>query len=289
MQQPKAKPKPALKKTTQNFGAYKALIKARPASGQSDSPVPSERPASGESSAPVRVRRTSGRHSYQHGQRTDRETSPDVPASRRTFRSTSSKGSRHRRHSGAGSDSDASHASRPASAATSVASSVGTSAAPQQTEDQLQSTAESILGLWDVNRAQEKTAEKEEVRERRHRASQEGFIEAAPEVPSVDALLRQRLSMSKWKGAVKAVGAVNKMGMLVKMRPPSAPTLIKQGHSMEAVAGSVLVRNLGTENPDANFDELLLRMLRLLHAVLWSIITTFLRFLTRPSPDCSGH
>jgi hypothetical protein len=244
MQQPKAKPKPALKKTTQNFGAYKALIKARPASGQSDSPVPSERPASGESSAPVRVRRTSGRHSYQHGQRTDRETSPDVPASRRTFRSTSSKGSRHRRHSGAGSDSDASHASRPASAATSVASSVGTSAAPQQTEDQLQSTAESILGLWDVNRAQEKTAEKEEVRERRHRASQEGFIEAAPEVPSVDALLRQRLSMSKWKGAVKAVGAVNKMGMLVKMRPPSAPTLIKQGHSMEAVAGSPLVRNL---------------------------------------------
>ncbi len=50
--------------------------------------------------------------------------------------------------------------------------------------------------------------------------------------------------MSKWKGAVKAVGAVNKMGMLVKMRPPSAPTLIKQGHSMEAVAGSPLVRNL---------------------------------------------
>ncbi|KAL0052814.1 hypothetical protein WJX82_008196 [Trebouxia sp. C0006] len=103
----------------------------------------------------------------------------------------------------------------------------------------LQAARESILGLWDVNRAQEKTAEKEEVRERRHRASQEGFIEAAPEVPSVDALLRQRLSMSKWKGAVKAVGAVNKMGMLVKMRPPSAPTLIKQGHSMEAVADVV--------------------------------------------------
>ena len=246
MQQPKAKPKPALKKTTQNFGAYKAPIRARPASGQSVSPVPSERPASGECSAPVRLHRTSRRPSQQQGQRTDRENSPDVPASRRTFRSTSSKGSRHRRHShsGAGSESDASHASRPASAATSVASSVGTSAAPQQTEDQLQSTAESILGLWDVNRAQEKTAEKEEVRERRHRASQEGFIEPALEVPSVDAILRQRLSMSKWKGAVKAVGAVNKMGMLVKMRPPSAPTLIKHRHSMEAVAGNPIVKSL---------------------------------------------
>ena len=50
--------------------------------------------------------------------------------------------------------------------------------------------------------------------------------------------------MSKWKGAVKAVGAVNKMGMLVKMRPPSAPTLIKHVHSMEAVAGNPFVKIL---------------------------------------------
>ena len=240
MQQPKAKPKPALKKTTHNFGAYKVPVKARPASGQSVSTAPTDKPA-GLPANPVRPRRPSGRTSQQEGQHSDRDDTPDIPASRRTFRSTSSKGSRRRRRSepAYNSDSDASTTgvSRPVSGATSVASSAGGAAALQNNDDSRESTAGSILGSWDVNRAQEKTAEKEEVRERRHRASQEGFREAAPEPPSVDAILQQRLSMSKWKGAVKAVGAVNKMGLLVKMRTPSAPSLIKRGHSVEPAPG----------------------------------------------------
>ena len=241
MQQPKPKPKPALKKTTQNFGAYKVPLKSRPSSGQSSSSTGAEKSEAGPT-PPVKARRTSHRSPQQEGQRSDRDSTPDIPVSRRNFRSTSSKGSRRRGHPNP-SDSDASGISRPASAATSVASSAGTDAAPSKNDDR-ESTAESILGLWDVNRAQEKTAEKEVVRERRHRASQEGFCEAAVEVPTADELLQKRLSLSKWKGAVKAVGAVNKMGLLVKMRPPSAPTLIKRGHSGEPAAGICALHRL---------------------------------------------
>lgn len=240
MQQPKTKPKPALKKTTQNFGAYKVPIKAQPSSRQPAGPASPENLLNELPAPPVRTHRHPRRSLQHRDLHSDQDNLQEIPASRRHFRSTSSKGSRRRRHSGTGSDSDASHASHPVSAAASAASSAGSIAAPQQTEEQLQSTAESILGLWDVNRAQEKTAEKDEVRERRHRASQEGFIEPPAEVPSVDAILRQRLSMSKWKGAVKAVGAVNKMGALVRMRTPSAPTLVKRAHSADAAPGCYL-------------------------------------------------
>ena len=92
------------------------------------------------------------------------------------------------------------------------------------------------MGLWDVNRAQEKIAEKEVVRERKHRASQEGF-QPSPPVVDDNVILRQRLSVSKWKGAVKAVGAVNKMGLLVKSRPPSAPTLNAGGSTHHNMTG----------------------------------------------------
>ena len=244
MQQPKPKPKPALKKTNQNFGAYKVAIKAKPDRLPAAAAAPQpDRSATPLPVPPLKARRTSLRGSQQDGQSSDRDSSPDVPASRRTFRSTSSKGSQHRRHAPAyNSDSDTSlaGASRATSAATSVASSAGSLAPAHQTDDQREATAESILGLWDVNRAQEKTAEKEIVRERRHRASQEGVIQAEPEPPSVDALLHQRLSMSKWKGAVKAVNAVNKMGVLVKNRPPSAPALLKRGQSAENQPGDQL-------------------------------------------------
>lgn len=231
MQPPKPKPKPALKKTAQNFGAYKVPIRAKP-----DRPAAPEPDRSAASSPvpPLNPRRISNRVSQQGDQLSDRDSSPDVPASRRTFRSTSSKGSRQRRSVPApNSDSDASLAvaSRATSAATSVASSAGSLVPDHRTDENRESTAESILGLWDVNRAQEKTAEKEIVRERRHRASQEGVREAEPEPPSVDALLHQHLSMSKWKGAVKAVNAVNKMGYLVRNRPPSAPAVVKRGRS----------------------------------------------------------
>lgn len=231
MQPPKPKPKPALKKTAQNFGAYKVPIKAKP-----DRPAApdSDRSAASSPLPPVRPRRTSNRGSQQGSQFSDRDSSPDVPPTRRALRSSSSKGSRHRRSAPASnSDSDASlaAASRATSSATSVTSSAGSPVPQHRTDENRESTAESILGLWDVNRAQEKTAEKEIVRERRHRASQEGVQEAEPEPPSVDALLHQHLSMSKWKGAVKAVNAVNKMGYLVKNRPPSAPAVVKRGRS----------------------------------------------------------
>ena len=244
MQQPKPKPKPALKKTNQNFGAYKVPLKSRPASGQSTTASSAEKPpAAPLAAAQPRHRRSSGRSSQQQDQSADRGSSPEVPASRRHFRSSSSKGSRRRRSSNQAnnSDSDASTAgtSRPASAAVSVASSAGTAVSvPTGNDDNREATAESILGLWDVNRAQEKTAEKEVVRERRHRASQEGYQQPPPEVPSVDAILQQRLSVSKWKGAVKAVGAVYKMGLLVKNRPPSAPPLAKRGHSGDTAVGN---------------------------------------------------
>ena len=248
MQQPKPKPKPALKKTNQNFGAYKVPIKAKPDKLPAAAVAPqADRSAASSPLPPLKAaRRTSLRGSQHEGQSSDRDSSPDEPASRRTFRSTSSKGSRHRRHAPAyNSDSDASlaGASRATSAATSMASSADSLAPTHQTDDQREATAESILGLWDVNRAQEKTAEKEIVRERRHRASQEGVIQPEPEPPSVETLLHQRLSMSKWKGAVKAVNAVNKMGVLVKNRPPSAPALLKRGQSAETQPGEQLAQS----------------------------------------------
>lgn len=79
------------------------------------------------------------------------------------------------------------------------------------------------------------------MRERKHRASQEG-LQTAPQVIDDNVILRQRLSVSKWKGAVKAVGAVNKMGMLVRSRPPSAPAasaLVNQ--SRQGTTGEQLV------------------------------------------------
>ena len=173
------------------------------------------------------------------------------------MRSTSSKGSRSRRGSQAGSekssrqrsqhgseptsDSDASDRgrSRPISAPSAASSAGPTTTNP----DVRESTAESILGLWDVNRAQEKIAEKEVVRERKHRASQEGF-QPSPPVVDDNVILRQRLSVSKWKGAVKAVGAVNKMGLLVKSRPPSAPTLNAGGSTHHNMTGQVEPANL---------------------------------------------
>lgn len=232
MQQPRLKPKPALKKANQNFGAYKTPVRAH----KPDKPAA---PESDRSAAPspvqlTRPRRSSNRSSHHGSQLSDRDNSPDVPASRRTIRSTSSKGSRHRKPvPGYNSDSDTSLAV-PSSAAESVATSA---ASDYSTGENRESTAGSILGLWDVNRAQEKTADKEIVRERMHRASQEGVQQAEPESPSVDAVLHQRLAMSKWKGAVKAVNAVNKMEFLVKNRPPSAPATIKQGHSSESHPG----------------------------------------------------
>ena len=235
MQQPKPKPKPALKKTNQNFGAYKVPLHAKP---DRQAPPESDRSAASTPVPPTRVRPSSIRSSQHGSQLSDRDSSPDVPASRRAFRSTSSKGSRHRKAVPVyKSDSDTSLAvaSRASSAATSGATSA---ASDHNTDENRESTAGSILGLWDVNRAQEKTAEKENVRERRHRASQEGVQQAEPESPS-DALLRQHLSMSKWKGAVKAVNAVNKMGILVKNRPPSAPAAIKQRHSFESPGDSL--------------------------------------------------
>ena len=242
MQQPKPKPKPALKKTTKNFGAYKVPVggKQGTSSGHAASVASSDK-SEGSPPALARPRRSSGRSSQQDGQGSDRSSTPE---SRRTFRSTSSKGSRRLRRSGQGyqSDSNGSSAgpSRPVSAGLAVAS----PAAPKKVDDTRESTAESILGLWDVNRAQEKSAIKEEVREKRYRASQEGYTEVVPEAPSVDALLRQRLSLSKWKGAVKAVGAVNKMGMLVRMRSPSAPTLLKLRQPDEPVAGIHLPKHV---------------------------------------------
>ena len=236
MQQPKPKPKPALKKTNQNFGAYKVPLKAKP---DRQAPPESDRSAASSPVLPTRLQPTSNRSSHYESQLSDRDSSPDVPASRRTFRSTSSKGSRRRRTIPVyNSDSDTSLAvaSRASSAATSG---VTSAASEHNTDENRESTAGSILGLWDVNRAQEKTAEKENVRERRHRASQEGVQQAEPESPSVEALLRQHLSMSKWKGAVKAVNAVNKMGILVKNRPPSAPAAIKQRHSFESPGDSL--------------------------------------------------
>ena len=230
MQQPKIKPKPALKKTNQKFGAYTELVRAKP---DRQAPPESDRSAATSPVPPTRPRQTPNRSSHHASQLSDRDSSPDVPASRRAFKSTSSKGSRHRKAVPVyNSDSDTSlaAASRASSAATSGATSA---ASDHNTDENRESTAGSILGLWDVNRAQEKTAEKEIVRERRHRASQEGVQQAEPESPSVDAILRQRLSMSKWKGAVKAVNAVNKMGVLVKNRPPSAPAATKQRHSFE--------------------------------------------------------
>ena len=231
MQQPKPKPKPALKKTNQNFGAYKVPLRAKP---DRQAPSDTDRSAASSPVPPTRPRRTSNRSSQHGSQLSDHDSSPDVPASRRTFRSTSSKGSRHRKAApiyNSDSDTSLAVASRASSAATSGATSA---ASVHNTDENRESTAGSILGLWDVNRAQEKTAEKEIVRERRHRASQEGVQQAEPEPPSVDALLHQRLSVSKWKGAVKAVNAVNKMGYLVKNRPPSAPAAIKQRHSFES-------------------------------------------------------
>ena len=243
MQQSKPKPKPALKKTNQNFGAYKVPVRAKP-----DKPAAPESGRSAASSPvpPVRPRRNSNRSSQHGDQLSDRDSSPDVPASKRTFGSTSSKGSRHRKSVPAyNSDSDTSLAvaSRASSAGTSVATSADSVVPHHTTDENRESTAGSILGLWDVNRAQEKTAEKEIVRERRHRASQEGDQQAEPEPPSVDALLHQHLSMSKWKGAVKAVNAVNKMGYLVKNRPPSAPAVIKRGHSSESQPGDSHARH----------------------------------------------
>lgn len=238
MQQPKPKPKPALKKTNQNFGAYKTPVRApkpdRPAAPESD------RAAAPSPVLLTRPRRNSNRSSHHGSQLSDRDSSPNVPVGRRTVRSTSSKGSRRRKWvPGYNSDSDTSLA-----AASSAADSVATSAASDySTGENRESTAGSILGLWDVNRAQEKTAEKEIVRERMHRASQEGVQQAETESPSVDAVLHQRLAMSKWKGAVKAVNAVNKMEFLVKNRPPSAPAAIKRGHSSESHPGDSFVEH----------------------------------------------
>lgn len=236
--QPKPKPKPALKKPGQKFGAYSVPIRA---------PLPSAVPSGADSAASAAAKQ-------QRSARSVERDKPSAQGPQRALRSTSSKGSRNPRSSQAGSrpasekssrqssrngsepnsDSDASDRgkSRPVSA-TSAASSVGCQ--PPADPDFRESTAESILGLWDVNRAQEKIAEKEVVRERKHRASQEGFLHSPPVIDD-NVILRQRLSVSKWKGAVKAVGAVNKMGMLVKSRPPSAPTLTA-GSNAQSIAG----------------------------------------------------
>lgn len=235
--QPKPKPKPALKKPGQKFGAYSVPL--RPS-------LPNTVPASVDTTA-------SAASKQQRSVRPAERDKPPSQGGRRTTRSTSSKGSRNRRGSQPGSEKisrqSSQHSSEPTSesdasdrgrsrpiSATSAASSVApTTTAP----DVRESTAESILGLWDVNRAQEKIAEKEVVRERKHRASQEGF-KPSPPVIDDNVILRQRLSVSKWKGAVKAVGAVNKMGLLVKSRPPSAPTLTAGGNAHHSMTGQLL-------------------------------------------------
>ena len=217
----KPKPKPALKKAGQKFGAYNVPVRA---AVPHSAPQPAaDSPAS--AAAKPRLPTQITEHDKPPGQ-----------GNRRALRSASSKGSRSRRgsqqssrqssqpgsqaDSDANSDSDASDKSR--ARRLSGVSAASNPEQPAVHPDVREATAESILGLWDVNRAQEKIAEKEVVRERKHRASQEGF-QIAPQVIDDNVILRQRLSLSKWKGAVKAVGAVNKMGMLVKSRPPSAP------------------------------------------------------------------
>ena len=235
--QPKPKPKPALKKPGQKFGAYSVPVRTL---------LPNTVPVSVDASA-------SAASKQQRSARSTERDKPPAQGGRRALRSTSSKGSRNRRGSQQGSqpgseksskhssrygsepnsDSDASdRASLPVSA-TSAASSVGQSVTDPNVRE---STAESILCLWGVNRAQEKIAEKEVVRERKHRASQEGF-QPSPPVVDDNVILRQRLSVSKWKGAVKAVGAVNKMGLLVKSRPPSAPVSTTAGNAHQSMTG----------------------------------------------------